>query len=86
MEWVRGQVWRVLPQPPPLSINCPKYLSRNNKEVDKGETREDGKLNKVATHGFFPHRPRFDIPHPLSFGIMPVSFNVALPQLVVVFF
>ena len=33
------------------------------------------KQNKVETHGFFPHRPRFDIPHPLSFGTMPFSFQ-----------
>ena len=36
------------------TFTAPNYLNKNNKEVDKGETREDGKLNKVATHGFPP--------------------------------
>ena len=53
------------------SHNCPQQQNQVIEEV--GETR------KVATHGFFPHKPRFDIPHPLSFGTMPFAFNVALP-------
>ena len=39
-----------------------------------GETRKSGKQTKMEKHGFFPHRLRFDIPHPLSFGTMPFSF------------
>ena len=60
----------ITPQPPAEAL---KRLTR------LGETRKSGKQTKVAKHGFFPHILRFDIPHPLSFGGMPFSFNVALP-------
>ena len=73
VEWARGQGLTVQPHPPLLSNNFPQLLNKTLNRLD--ETREDGKLNKVVTHGFHPHRPRFDIPPPLSFGIMPFSFS-----------
>ena len=59
----------ITPQPPAEAL---KRLTRLD------ETRKGGNKTKVEKHGFFTHRLRFDIPHPLSFGITPFSFYVAL--------
>ena len=52
VEWARGQGLTVLPHPPLLSNNFPQLLNKTLKWLD--ETREDGKSNKVETHGFPP--------------------------------
>ena len=56
----------ITPQPPAEAL---KRLTRLD------ETRKSDQSNKGGKKGFFPHRPRFDIPHPLSFGTMPFSFQ-----------
>ena len=52
VEWAHGQGLTVLPHPPLLSNNCPQLLNKTLKWLD--EIREDGKSNKVVTHGFPP--------------------------------
>ena len=57
----------MTPQPPAEAL---KRLTRLD------ETRKGGKQTKVAKHGFFPHRLRFEIPTP--YPLEPCPFHSTL--------
>ena len=71
VECVCGQGLTVLPHST-SSHNCLNYSIKTLKWLD--ETREDGKSNRVVTHGFPPHSPRFEIPQPYPLESCPFHF------------
>ena len=70
VECARGQGLTACHTPLPTII-APTTSTKTIKRL----TREDGKSKQGGNIWVSPHRPRFDIPHPLFFRIMPFSFQ-----------